>query len=95
MIKIEISSLAANAGVYIPRYYGFGKTAYEFDVTYYYIIPINFIVRFWKRLKWRYMKLMYKDKLLIEQQTLYYQGYSDGYNKGREVYKRLDHVING
>ena len=48
-IRFEVPSL--NYGIKIPWYMGFGKKRWDMDITDYYIIPLNFIVRFWERFR--------------------------------------------
>ncbi len=61
----------------IPKYYGWGKSAHNLCIGYYYSIPFNFLVRFWERIKYRYFEVMQNDKIRIREQRIYMRGYSD------------------
>ena len=61
----------------IPKYYGWGKSANDLCISYYYLIPFNFLVRFWERIKYRYFEVMQNDQIRIREQQIYMRGYRD------------------
>lgn len=76
-IKIQRTHLEA-LDKPIPKYFGWGKSSYDTCVSYYYMIPLNFFVRFWGRIKYRYYELMQNDKLRIREHRIYSRGYTEG-----------------
>ena len=77
-------------GIRIPFYYGYGRRAWDKCVDYYYVIPINFAVRFWERVKRIYFSLMANSRLRSYEHGIRMRGYQEGYDACRG---RLDYMI--
>ena len=84
MIRIKISHTSLMQGSKIPKGYGLGKVEIEQDIRHYYIIPINFIVRFWERTISIYYSIMFPQKLFHLFSALYSKGWKDGFKRGIE-----------
>ena len=84
-------------GERIPRYLGYGKRRFDMAATFYYIIPVNFIVRFWERVVFYWFKILHEDKLRKRDNNIYADGYEkgycDGYNRGRELMGKYEKLI--
>jgi len=58
-MRIVMDRFAREKGASIPRGYGYSYTLADRDAVVYYPIPINYIVRYWRRCYWRLMKNLY------------------------------------
>ncbi len=81
-MKIVIERTSLQMGEKMPRGYGFGKVRYDMDIRYYYIIPINFIIRLWQRIIHYYYKIMFPGKENANEHAAYMKGYAKGLDMG-------------
>lgn len=54
-----IEAYARAKGVSIPRWYGYCYPLLDRDADVYYLIPVNYIVRYWRRCRLRFLKCFY------------------------------------
>ena len=59
-MKISVSWFESREGVvFIPKGYGFAYKDFFRALDIYYPIPINYIVRYWPRCYWRFLRIFY------------------------------------
>ena len=59
-MKIEISWFESRReGITIPSRYGFSYTEFYRAYDIYYPIPINYIVRYWRDCRWKFLSACY------------------------------------
>jgi len=80
---MKITKLKIELGEYdkIPFGYGLANVRYDCLTSEYYIIPINYIVKYFTHAWYWYIRLMHKDKLFRRLR----QFYINGYNHGRKL----------
>jgi hypothetical protein len=83
-MKFTVTRTAEEQGMKPPRFHGFAYTDYERDQRIYWLIPFNFIAKFLRYLKYKWIDFLYTDKLWYLENEIYYIGYRKGYTDGEE-----------
>ena len=85
--KEIVTGISIQLGYKVPAYLGYSYREFERDTTVFHIVPLNFIIRFFKHLGWIWMKFTHKPSKI--DRHIRQDQYIKAYNDYRKIFELL------